>query len=249
MKKRLCFVFCVILVILFCFTCSAQSVDISLDAEKSGRTGADVNVFVQSDTLISGGVFVVSFDDSVVRFNDVSSDYFEVDARIEDSTIEVVIASEESVDASAGIECFSVQFLRAYEDDFDISVEAKSLVGENLKSFIPDVPKVDYSVDVSSSTVKKTEISANKETDKKSRSAEISKKVKAKKSTTQSSVDEKELSEVTRSDTGSTVLKVDTPHRKPLFLIAMVFVMVVVAFLFGIVFRKHFFEKKDKNDK
>ncbi len=241
MKKLFSLALCVVLVMIFSITCCAQSADISIDAEKSGRTGADVSVYVKSDAFISGGVFVVTFDKNEVSFKDVFSDLFEVDAKLSDSKLEVVIASESYVDISDKSEAFSVKFSNITKSDFDVSVEVKSLVDKNLRCFIPEISKADYAVDIDSeSTVKTKTVS-----DKNSKSAERSKKTETNKSETQSS-DKKEVSSKEFYPEGeSSKLTVGASKRKPIFLIVMVCVLVVAAFVFGLVCRKHFFEKKD----
>ena len=245
MKKLFSLALCVVLVIIFSITCCAQSANISIDAEKSGRTGADVSVYVQSDSFISGGVFVVTFDKNEVSFKDVSSDLFEVDSKLSDSKLEVVIASGSFVDISDKTEAFSVKFSNITKSDFDISVEVKSLVDKNLRCFMPEKSKVNYAVDIDSeSTVKTKAVSDNN-----SKSSESSKKTDTKKSVTQSS-DKKELSSKEfYPESESSKLTVGVSKTKRILLIVMVCVMVIAAFAFGIVFRKNFFEKKDKSIK
>ena len=248
MKKLFSFALCLMIVILSAITCSAKSVDVSLKAEKSGSKTSDVSVFVQSDALIGGGNFAISFDENAVGFKDVSSDVFEVDSYVENSKLEIIVASKTGVDVSENTGIFTVKFSRLSDSDFDITLETKSLVDKNLRDFSADISKVNCTVDVDSNVVMKNSTASKKETAKKEKSTENSKKTKAEKTAVKSTENEKETSatEGTQLDEEISVLKVNSPKRNTFLLIAMVVALVASVFVFGFVFRKYFVEKKDK---
>ena len=213
MKKLFSFALCLMIVILSSITCSAKSVDVSLKAEKSGSKNSDVSVFVQSDTVISGGNFAISFDENAVSFKDVSSDVFEVDSYVENSKLEIIVASKTGVDVSENTGIFTVKFSRLSDSDFDITLETKSLVDKNLRDFSADISKVNCTVDVDSNVVMKNSTASKKETAKKEKSTENSKKTKAEKTAVKSTENEKETSatEGTQLDEEISVLKVNSP--------------------------------------
>ena len=229
MKKLFCFLTAICFAFLMSVTASAEDFDVELSVRDSTSKSVCIDVFLDAQTPVFGGEFTLSFDEDFVVYSDVDSEYFDAEAFVEKDKVKLIIANEECVvfdDKPA----FSVKLSRMSKDGFAFELTTEYLVNDMFEKIELENDSVKITVD--------------------SKAVLVSDDSKEDKTVKGTQKDKSKITEIENDDTDkSNVLPIKIQGKSmELSLLLAVGVLVIVAFLFGLVFRKYMASMQEDNN-
>lgn len=234
MRKLVCFLSAICLVILMSITASAKDLDVSLSVRTTDSDSVVADVILGSEASVCGGEFLLSFDEDSVDCSGVESEKFDIETYKDDGKIRIALANDDCVKLRKNESVFSLKFKPQSKKNFDVQLESDCVIGQNLEKVALKHNSTKITVDVSdcdeySRTSKEKPTSRNVEKDK----SKITKKSNG----------------ANESDRKSSFLPIKVNGKGSGNGIAIaVCVLVVTAFLFGMGFRKYMISKQEDNN-
>ncbi len=234
--RRIFAIICALAVLMssFLLVSAQESAKFSLKVEdvKSNRL-FDLSVCAKCSSAISGGELELTYDSSLVEYRDVSSEYFEVEAKDYGDSLHIVFAAADAVKSSDTAEIISVSFKSIAQGEFDTQLRAYDCIDDKLQAIQAQSDSVTISV-------KKSTVTAT------------SKSKSGSKSAPKSSV---KKSQVTKADDdskpGYSAMSVDSglDTNKAILYGACAGLVVIVAFALGMMYRKKADSESDNQNK
>ncbi len=226
MKKALTAFCFVIFIICFMLSVSAENIftmSLSADAVKNNRLFT-IDVYADGDNSLCGGRLLLSYDNTLAEYRDIKSDVFEVKAKDNDGTLDIVFASAQAQDMSPDTVLFSVEFKSINSGTFEMSLDSKECVNGSLS-------KIDINSVLCNVTIDGTNVTA-----KTIKSKSTSPKTTVK--TEKSKVTDTKVESTENTDFGSMKLSKGTDSSKAILYGVCAGAAVVVVFVLGFLFAK-----------
>ena len=238
MRKLIRFLTAVCFMLLLSFTVNAETFEITMSVEKTGTKYVYLDAFVDSENPICGGEFTLSFDEESVCFSDVESDVFDVEASEYNGAVRIIVAKGEEIKTDDNKPTFCVQLSASEKEDFSVTLKTEYIINEMFEKITPENNCATVEIDGDSVSVsdefQKAKASESNEKDK----SDINEKVSVDKET--------DISTDKNTDTKSLLpIKINGKDRGIGLLLA-VGLLFVVAFLFGLFFKKIMTSKEEE---
>lgn len=156
MKRVLSLLFAIFILLSFTITANAEntvSLTIRTDEVKSNRL-FDVLIYAKAENGICGGEFNLTYDNSIVEYRSISSDYFEVKAKDNTDSIHIVYACTNNSLQNNNTEIITVSFKSISTGSFDMELTESKCVDRELAECTLTTASLEISVNSTSVTSK-----------------------------------------------------------------------------------------------
>lgn len=232
MKRLLAFACALVILISCCFFVGAQSTaqfSLVVSEVKNNRL-FDIDLCSLYDASISGGQFELTYDNAIVEYRSVSSEYFEVEAKDYGNKLHIVFATADGVISAESVDIINIRFKSIAQGEFDAQLEIIECIDNNLQ---------DVLVTPSGATIKVDKSSVTATTKTKSQSELTSKK----------SAGTSEMSQIEESSSYDMISTIDSNYvNKAVLCGVCAGILVIVAFALGVLFKKKADDKEDNSD-
>lgn len=236
MKRLLTFVCVVVLFLCSVISVGAQgNAEFTLDVDnvKSNRL-FDISVCARCDSAISGAELKLTYDSSVVEYRDVSSEYFEIQAKDYGDKLHIVFGSASAMKPSSKTKLFSISFKSVAQGEFDAQLDVTGCIDDKLQSI--DIQSSVTTITVDNDTVTATSKSGS------------SNKTPYKSSVKKSQIRQSDSTESKTSYSIETI-KDDLDTDRAIWYGACAGLVVVLSFALGMIFRKKVDSDSNNKDK
>lgn len=230
MRKLVCFILAVFFVFLASVTVGAENGSTTLSLKEADSKKVIFDVYLDTKVDVCGGEFTLSFDEDSAVYSGVDSEVFDVEAFAKDGKVNIAVATDDSVSLSKDKPAFSVKLSKKNKDSFKIKLETEYLIDDNFGKIEPEKNSTTLTIEGKAATSSKSAHKDKSEVEGKTDKSEIIGKEDDTKDT-----DKQRFLPI----------KVNGKGMSYGVLLA-VGLLVVMAFLFGLVFKKYTsIEEKD----
>ncbi len=235
MRKLIRFFIAVCLVLLFTVTVNAETFDTSLSVRETSSKYVCLDAFIGTDSPICGGEFTLDFNEDFALFGNIESDAFDVEACDNNGELKIIVAKDEGAKLGEGEPAFSVKLSTVGKEDFSVTLKTEYIINDKFEKNLPEIDVARLEIDGDS-------VSVSDEPQK----AKASESVEKDKSTINEKVSVDKESDKNTEKKSLSPIKIDEKDRG-IGLILAVGLLLVVAFLFGLFFKKIMTSKEEED--
>lgn len=170
--RRFVALLCAILLIFSCAVTAfgALTATLSLDVGTVSQNRLfEMGISIDSDSYISGGQLILTYDNAVIEYRDVSSEVYEVSAKDKGDSLHIAFACPDKVDCKDATSVITVKFKCIGSGESDVTLSSAQCVDCDFNNVVVDAVTSTLSVSsksvkiaITSSTKDKTSVSGEK---------------------------------------------------------------------------------------